>query len=370
MHMTSRHPGLILSRDLRAFGLDDAELRRACKRGELVCVRRGAYVEAELWARLGVDERYRLTVVAAAAACRSRVVISHVSAAVLYGLPLVGAPPRWVHTLVAVPGGSRREHGFVKHARADYERPVQQTVDGVALTPVETTLVDVCLTEPFLRAVVMTDHALRTGLVTLEKMAAEFASRETARGASRVRAVLEFASPLSAGPLESVSRVGFRLLGVPDPVLQHPLFDPSGRRVAIVDNWWPHAGAVGESDGRIKNTDPAMMNGRSAQDVLIDEKHREDEIRALPEVSGFARWGWSTALDTRRLGEVLARAGVVPVQRARGRSSPANRGVAGRPAPSDTPVCDGSAAGIDGGRRTAERDPAGGASRASGRVAR
>lgn len=365
MLLTSRHPGLILSRDLTALGLDDAELRRACRRGELVGVRRGAYVESALWRRLGVDERYRLTVVAAAAACRTRVVVSHLSAAVLHGLPLVGAPPPVVHVLVAPPGGSRREHGFVKHARSDYDLPGLPQIDGVLVTPVETTLVDVCLTESFLRAVVMTDHALRIGAVTLEQLAQEFASRDTARGATRVRAVLQFASPLSAGPLESVSRVGFRLLGLPDPVLQHPLFDATGRRVAIVDNWWPHAGAVGESDGRIKYTDPAVMNGRTVEQVVIDEKHREDEIRSLPEVQGFARWGWSTALDTRRLGEVLARAGVSPESKARKRASSIETGASGGPFPPDSPDDGGPAAG----ERTRRERP-GGTSRASGRVAR
>lgn len=313
MLITSRHPALIQSRDFAALGLDDARLRDACRRGDLVRVRRGVYVEAGRWAALGVEERCRLTVVAAAATCRTRVVVSHVSAAVVHGLPLVGAPSRWVHVLVPPAGGSRREHGFAKHARDDHDRPDALEVDGVLVTPLDATLVDVCLTEPFVRAVVMTDHALHRGMVTLESLAAEFERRGTRRGAKRVQAVLEFATPSAQGPLESVSRVGFRLLGLPDPVLQHQLFDETGRRVAIVDDRWPGFGVVGESDGRVKYTDPGMTAGRTAAQVLMDEKDREDDIRALPEVRGFARRGWDVALDVRRLGPVLARAGVVPV---------------------------------------------------------
>lgn len=337
MLITARHPGLILSRDLAALGLDDARLRDACRRGDLVRVRRGAYVDASHWVALGVEGRYRLTVVAAAASCRTRVLVSHVSAAVLHGLPLVGAPPRWVHVLVPPAGGSRHEHGFAKHARDDHDRLDALVLDGVHVTPLDATLVDVCLTEPFVRAVVMTDHALHQGAVTLESLAAEFARRGTSRGSKKVAAVLEFATPLADRPLESISRVGFRLLGLPDPVLQHPLFDETGRRVAIVDNWWPGFGAVGESDGRIKYTDPEMMAGRTTAQVLMDEKDREDDIRALPEVRGFARWGWDVALDVRRLGPVLARAGVVPVGHHQ-RASPSSTVENDRPASTESPV--------------------------------
>ncbi|WP_123519620.1 type IV toxin-antitoxin system AbiEi family antitoxin domain-containing protein [Frigoribacterium sp. PhB24] len=206
MLITARHPDLVLSRDLAALGLDDARLRDACRRGELVRVRRGAYVDAGRWAALGVEGRYRLTVVAAAASCRTQVLVSHVSAAVLHGLPLVGAPPRWVHVLVPPAGGSRHEHGFAKHARDDHDRPDALLLDDVHVTPLDATLVDVCLTEPFVRAVVMTDHALHQGAVTLEALTAEFARRGTGRGSKKVAAVLEFATPL-ADRLSSPSAV-------------------------------------------------------------------------------------------------------------------------------------------------------------------
>jgi len=304
------HDDLLLSRRSSSLGLDPAELRRACARGELVRLRPGAYVAASTWAAAGVDERHRLRIRGAAAASRTPVVVSHVSAAVLHGLPLVGAPPHDVHVLVPPAGGSRREHGFVKHARA-HELDAQSETGGLLVTPLAVALVDVCLTESFTRAVVMTDHALRTGAVTLADMVAEFASRGTRRGARRLEAVVAFASPLADRPLESISRVGMRLLGLPDPVLQHE-FRHAGRHVATVDFWWPDVGAVGEADGDLKYSDPGMRAGRSPAQVVIDEKKREDAVRGLDEVRAFVRWDWATAMDAERLGTRLSAAGVRP----------------------------------------------------------
>lgn len=74
-------------------------------------VRRGAYVETSVWAEMGVEERHATTAVAAAAACRSDVVVSHLSAAVLHGLPVVGAPGAAVNTASSSTPGPSAETG-------------------------------------------------------------------------------------------------------------------------------------------------------------------------------------------------------------------------------------------------------------------
>ncbi|WP_314103126.1 type IV toxin-antitoxin system AbiEi family antitoxin domain-containing protein [uncultured Frigoribacterium sp.] len=304
------HHELLLSRQVSSVGLDPVVLRRSCARGELVRLRPGAYVLTSTWAAAGVDERHRLRIRAAAAASRTPVVVSHVSAAVLHGMPLVGAPPAHVHVLVPPAGGSRHEHGFVKHARI-HSWDAQVEGGGLLLTPLAVALVDVCLTESFTRSVVMTDHALRAGAVTLAELVDEFASRGTRRGARKVEAVVAFASPLADRPLESVSRVGMRLLGLPDPELQHE-FRQSDRHLSTVDFWWPDVGAVGEADGDLKYSDPVFLAGRTPAQVVIDEKKREDAVRRLDEVTSFVRWDWATALDVEQLGARLAAAGLRP----------------------------------------------------------
>ncbi|WIE82989.1 hypothetical protein [Curtobacterium sp. MCPF17_021] len=63
---------------------------------------------------------------------------------------------------------------------------------------------------------------------------------------------------------------------------------------------------IGEFDGRLKYEDPR---------ALWDEKNREDALRRLPEVRGFARWTMREAADARALAAVLSAAGL-PVLRA------------------------------------------------------
>ena len=52
-----------------------------------------------------------------------------------------------------------------------------------------------------------------------------------------------------------------------------------GRLVAVVDAWFDDAAVAVEFDGRIKYADP--WRGRSPEQVLWEEKRREDELRAL-----------------------------------------------------------------------------------------
>ena len=315
---------LVLSREVASLGLDPVGLRRARARGELVRVRRGAYLPVGEWDPIGIEARHVLTAVAAVRACRSRVVLSHVSAALLHGCPLLGAPPRDVHVSVPEAGGSRREHGFVEHARALDDDDVVH-LHGVPTVGLPTALVDVALTESFARAVAMVDHALCGGLVTQEALFEDFDRRGTDRGRRRVEAVVDFASPLAQSALESSSRVGVRRLGFPDPELQHE-FCRDGRLVARVDFWWPDEGVVGEADGATKYDDPDLRAGRTGREVVRDEKRREDDVREFDEVRGFTRWGWSHTRDLETLRQKLVRAGLQPV-----RASSSRAGVRERP---------------------------------------
>jgi hypothetical protein len=58
---------------------------------------------------------------------------------------------------------------------------------------------------------------------------------------------------------------------------------------------------IGEFDGRLKYDVPR---------ALWDEKTREDTLRRLPEVRGFARWTMREAADARALAPVLSAAGL------------------------------------------------------------
>jgi hypothetical protein len=65
-----------------------------------------------------------------------------------------------------------------------------------------------------------------------------------------------------------------------------------------------------EFDGRIKYTDARFRNGRSPEQVLFDEKRREDRLRAVRGVRTLRRVGWRDSMPGGALPHVLVSAGI------------------------------------------------------------
>jgi hypothetical protein len=65
---------------------------------------------------------------------------------------------------------------------------------------------------------------------------------------------------------------------------------------------------VGEADGDRKYLDESYRSGRTVEQVMIDEKVREDRLRALP--LGVSRWRWKTAINPAALRAQLSAAGL------------------------------------------------------------
>ena len=126
------------------------------------------------------------------------------------------------------------------------------------------------------------------------------------RGRSRALLVAKLADARAESAGESLLRASIHLLGLPMPELQREFRGDSGRRYSV-DCYWPDQRFVLEFDGRAKYLDPALRGGRSAEQVVVDEKEREDEIR--PQVRGMARVGWSVAAAPWRLEARLRAAG-------------------------------------------------------------
>ena len=311
--MTSQLPPISFVRDL----VEPHESRRALARsaiaGSSVRVARGAYVEASVHASLSARERYLLRVRAVAATRRSRPVVSHWSAAAIHNLPILGGWPDSVHTTITPTSGGRSRGDVVKHIAALGDTDVVD-IDGVLVTSVARTVVDLAAALPFREAVVVVDRALlvdrfgrrapMTDRVSLERC---WASRGVFRGFARAKSAIEFGEDRAESPLESVSRVSMRVIGCPRPLLQVPHSDAEGL-IGEPDFYWPDFNAVGEADGKAKYLDASLRNGRTAEQVLMDEKYREDRLRALPRA--FARWGWEVGVDPARLRSRLQRLGL------------------------------------------------------------
>lgn len=307
-------PEILLAADFRrAFGAD-LRLRRSAERGQLHRIGWGRYCRAATWAALNRDQRYALVVRAAALARAEQLPLSHHSAAVLWQLPLLVPWPTDVHFLQARASGGRSDPGIRKHAVGFDEADVVVR-DGVLVTSVARTVIDLATVVDLRSAVAAADRALawdRSGrvppLTDRQTLLDTWHRMVPFRGSVRARTVIDFATPLSGSPGESGSRVSIALAGFPEPELQHP-FVINGRTV-FSDFFFPREQGVGESDGRVKYFDPVMRDGRTAEQVVYDEKVREDMIRL--QVRGFVRWDHATGMSVPRLTDRLANLGLIP----------------------------------------------------------
>ncbi|WP_123914351.1 type IV toxin-antitoxin system AbiEi family antitoxin domain-containing protein [Georgenia muralis] len=272
---------------------------RASRRPDLLRVRRGTYVERERWRAATVSERHRYLVLGTLDVLRGPAVLSHESAAVLHGLPIVGPAPQQVHVTSDAARGGRSSAGIRRHRVQTI--PSVTSVGGVLVTSVARTVVDLARGRPLASALPAADHALRTGAATREDLMVELDQVNGARGARRARAVVLAADGRSESVGESVSRARMMELGLPLPELQREFRDADGF-VARTDFWWESLRLAGEFDGRTKY-------GAGGTEVLWREKQREDRLRLV--VGGVVRWTWTDAWDVDRFRAVMARVGVV-----------------------------------------------------------
>lgn len=305
---------LVLSRTADRAGRA-REFHRAARAGRFVRLAEGVYIPSATWTALGEDDRQRAMVHAIARANRAGLVFSHFSAASLWGLPIVGTWPLKVEVVVgsAAVGASRRSYSVRKYPVPE----APDVIDGLSVTPLARTLVDIGRSATLETSVAMMDHALamvpRFGalipgaLTTPAALAAEHAMITSSRGRTRCAQAIALADGLSGSAGESLSRVVMHMLGAPAPILQQPFYDRYGL-IGYVDFWWPELNLVGEFDGYGKYLREDLLAGQSTADAVIAEKRREDRLRRCgPRVT---RWDWSVARSLPRLGRHLAEAGL------------------------------------------------------------
>jgi hypothetical protein len=284
-------------------------------------VRRGVYAEANEWASADPAERYIALIRASGMGFLDDRVVSHQSAAALWGLPLIGAASQDVHLLVPKATGGRSDPGIRRHALGVSPEDVT-VIDGIPVTTLARTLVDVATTEPLYWAVCAIDHALYVDhfspapMITKLELLEQWERMLPFRGHARAHHVLSFAETGSGSPSETGSRVSIALAGFPAPVLQQH-FVVDGRDV-WTDFFWERERAIGECDGQQKYVDPALRGGRTLEEVLLAEKAREDGLRR--QVLSFQRWGSAEAFSPTRLRPKLLEMGLRPsAPRLRGR---------------------------------------------------
>jgi hypothetical protein len=253
-----------------ALGWSDSALTRAVRSGRLVRVRRGRFARHEPDAVTAG--------IAAARSCGASV-MSHRSAALLHGMPLVGAGVFRPDLTLSPPSTGDTAHALVHRATL---RPQDVVIIGESpVTSAARTVVDLGRSCPTLAAVAATDFALHEELTTREEIADVLDMCRRWPGIRRALRAVRLADARSESPLESASRLVIGSLRLPMPDLQPVILDAHGYPAGRLDFYWDDYGVGGEADGRSK------YDGRL---VLTKEKDRQEHLEDLR--VAMTRWGW------------------------------------------------------------------------------
>ncbi|MGC5248574.1 hypothetical protein ACPXB3_16825 [Gordonia sp. DT219] len=271
-------------------GISDAHRAAAVKRGGLIRLVPGVDVEPseEFDGHEGAQKLHRLKAIAVSTSnlgAEKALPLSHASAASLHGLPLLKPDLGRVHvTTGRVAGGSIRSHRHLHAAPLEADELVR--CDGLLVTSLERTAVDVATSGDFTQALTAFDQALRLGAD--RSLMQEILVRRRRRNAKIAERALRFASALADSVGESWSRAQIIDATLPIPRLQQEIVVASGRTYRTDFDWdWR---LVGEFDGMTKYG-RLRRRGESVADAVIREKLREDEIRDTGPM--VVRWIWS-----------------------------------------------------------------------------
>jgi predicted transcriptional regulator of viral defense system len=156
---------IVFTKSLRTVGLDSHEISRMRQRGDLVPVRRGAYARDRPDDQTA-EQAHRRLILATVPQLEDGAVLSHASAAVLHGLPTWSSAIDRMHVTRDRSGGGRRRPVVHVHG-APLRAQDLAVVDGIAVTSVARTVLDLARTVPMEQAVAAGDRALALGLSPL-----------------------------------------------------------------------------------------------------------------------------------------------------------------------------------------------------------
>ena len=283
-------------RDLLAAGLSRRALERRVRTGELRPLTPHLFTDV---AEPPPDEGLRAAAVALDA------VVSHTSAALLWGLELAATPER--PTVTVGRDRSRAAAAGVVVRRTDLAAGDWLRRDGVRLTTVLRTVLDLCRTLPLPEAVACADSALRHGRLQVAELRRALCALPAGRGRARVARVVALVDPRCGSVLESLLRVLLHVHGVRAPRTQVTVRARDGRIVGRVDFAWPDVGLVVEADGFAFHADRrAYRDDRHRSNALVLDGWRvlrfswEDVLQHPERVVGSVRAALAVPLRDER----------------------------------------------------------------------
>ena len=318
---------LILATDATRIGQDPRQLAKRAKRGELVRVRRGTYVRAAYWAELNNRQRHGLHAAALVNTASLTPIFNLQTAALLWGLGVVGVP-KHLCTVTEDPTGGRSKHG-IRRSLGSRDVAVARLGDFQVTDKVRTTA-ELAATLNFAEALAVVDSSRResgqgkspevddwdkerawgqpSNVDELADGMAVLTSQSRRRRASKI---LELSTDKSESVGESMSRARMILLNFPVPTLQGSFALRNGR-TARTDFWWPELDLVGEFDGNGKYLRKRLRGNQTIQQAVMAEKARENGLRALGLT--VIRWGWAEMMDPRVFARILNDGGLTSLR--------------------------------------------------------
>lgn len=280
--------GLVTRRQAVEAGYRERELRTLTATHDAwVIVRRGVYVERSLWEATNETGQWTLRDRAAHLTLTKPHAMSHDSAARLLGLEMLNVRRPLSHIVRPGVGGSRTEHGVKHHLARVAPRDVA-SVDGIDVTGLARTALDLGREHGFDAGAVAVDGAMRRG-VTRRQLKDELAMMENWPHISSARAAVDVGDSGAETVGETMARLLVLELGIGRPATQFAVRIPSG--VAWCDLL---VGChVFEFDGRVKyrRVENGGVADRPVEDVVWDERKRQQEICSLG--LGMSRILWS-----------------------------------------------------------------------------
>lgn len=288
---------------------DQQLLRTLVRKGQVVSPVKGIYARKPYW--IALDEEGRAHHILRGLACKhpSWVFCSY-SAAFLHGLDVPRYCLRPVRVVV-----TRRAKAASGKVRSRYRNMRDEIVrvDGIRVTEIWQTVLEVLLEATFPAGLAVADSALRKLSASSEQLIEYVrAQGKNRRGVARARIISQHADGAAENGGESRARAFFISWGFQLPELQVELDDPTalGKTFRVDFLWRLPDGRciIGEFDGRGKYEDLDKLGGKSSVDAMMDERQRESRLTLL----GYPliRFTYDDLLHPHRLANLLRVAGV------------------------------------------------------------
>ena len=264
LHLAREQHGVFHRRQWVDGGLSASTLSRRLQSG--IVTRIGP----EVYSYASVPVTWRMGVVAAVLGSGPRAAASHHTASHLHGLT---NRPDQIEVVTLRTG--RRPSDFVLHQSTDLARSHVTKVDGIPVTTIARTIVDIGVPHGIGMAGSCLDEARRRDLVSLEEVA-RVLHQVARRGRNGVGPARRILSERLAWDQITESQLEDRFLRLiqryelPRPEMQYKVTDSSGAIIARVDFAYPEARLLIELDGAAYHTDRKTFQlDRSRQNRLV-----------------------------------------------------------------------------------------------------